>query len=107
MKTSFFGDAQKKLLAVMVEARRAVPEGSAFRFPPLDVNCWKSPDHEGLSGNIGAYCGDDLDSLAEKGPLRLSFGSRGTPNHDVTNEGCAYYERMRTGRRSVCGRSRD
>jgi hypothetical protein len=88
-------DDQKELLALMVEAQRAVPKDRRFPFLLSTTTAGSHLIHEGLSGNIAAYSGD-LDSLAERGLLRLSFGSRGTPNYDVTNEGYAYYEWMKT-----------
>ena len=88
-------DDQKELLAVMVEAQRAVPKDRRFPFLLSTTSDGSHLIHEGLPGNVGAHSGD-LDTLAEKGLLRPSFSSGGTPNYDVTNEGFAYYEWTRT-----------
>jgi hypothetical protein len=86
---------QKELFKVLVEASRNVPRQNRQKFFAIDYMGGSNIIHPGLSdGKIPAYLGD-LDALANENLLSMSYGSKGTPNFDVTPQGFKYYEQLK------------
>jgi len=88
---------QRELLEALVEASRNVPRDKRQKF--LVVQTLSSPDyiiHPGLQGTrFPGYLGD-VETLARAGLVALGYGSRGTPKFDVTPEGFALYEELKS-----------
>ena len=86
---------QKDLFKALVEASRNVTRQNRQKFFALDYMGGSDIIHPGLpDGKIPAYLGD-LDALANENLISMSYGSKGTPNFDVTPQGFKYYEQLK------------
>jgi hypothetical protein len=87
---------QEDVLSAMVEAERKIPRSKRSPFILSQAMGGESHlIHVGLEGRQLSASRGDLETLAERGLLRASFSSRGTPLFDVTPEGRRYYEYMK------------
>ena len=86
---------QRELLVALVEASRNVTRQDRQKFFAVDYMGGSDIIHPGLpDGEIPAYLGD-LDVLANENLVSISYGSKGTPNFDVTPKGFKYYEQLK------------
>lgn len=86
---------QKELFKTLVEASRNVSRQNRQKFFAIDYMGGSDIIHPGLpDGKLPAYLGD-LDALANENLISMSYGSKGTPNFDVTPQGYKYYEQLK------------
>jgi hypothetical protein len=88
---------QEELLFTLVEASRNVPREERQKFIVMRIDNAHQDilHHEGLPGRrIMIYFGD-VEILARKGLVSLTFGPSGSPLFEVTPEGFRHYERLR------------
>ena len=86
---------QEQLLIEIVEFERNIPRDQRHKFMVLNADNSSTliyPGHRGLGKKI--YAGD-IDALAREQLLAMSYGSRGTPNFDITPLGFRYYEYLK------------
>lgn len=87
----FLESEQDILLIALVEASRRQPRDQRQKF--LFVQSITDSTILGLDDYPNPYIGD-VEALARVGLLNLSYGSKGTPNFDVTPLGFRYYEHL-------------
>ena len=94
---------QKELLCKLVEAQQSRPRDQRQKF--MLFHGVGSPlaelSHPGLpEGEADVYEGD-LEALCMAGLLSVTYGSRGTPNYDVSPHGYQYYREFMESRGSL------
>ena len=87
---------QEELLARMVEAARSLPVDQREKFMLLETNGGDFLIHHGLPGRQVQVVAEDVQTLNSAGLLAVAYGSRGTPNYNVTPLGHRYYEHLKT-----------
>ena len=87
---------QEELLFSIVEAVRNTPREERQKFLVVQVDGGVDfLHHPGMKkGENKIYYGD-VEELGRQGLLAIGFGSRGTPNFDVTPLGFRYYEHLK------------
>jgi len=86
---------QEELLIKIVEAARNVPLDKREKFFVLRSSEGDSLFHPGIPEDKSQIYFGDIETLASQGLLALGYGSRGTPNFDVTPLGFKYYEQLK------------
>ena len=82
---------QKDLLILLVEASRNVKNRERRKFLVAQSKDGDSLIHPGIPRDKSDIYYGDIEILAHEGLLNLGFGSRGSPNFDVTPIGYRYY----------------
>ncbi len=86
---------EEELLIKIVEAARNVPLDKRQKFFVLQSSDGDSLFHPEIPEDKSQIYFGDIETLASQGLLRLGYGSRGTPNFDVTPLGFRYYENLK------------
>ena len=84
----------EELLALLVEATRAVPRHERHPFLLAKTMGGQFLIHDALPGRPQVSEGD-LKDLAEAGLLRRGIGSKGTANYEVRPRGFSYYDQLK------------
>lgn len=90
----YLEEAQRELLSWMVEGERQLPTEKHGRFLLTETMGGSFLIHPYVPERPAVRRGD-LESLADYGLLRRGFGSRGTPNFEITPQGRRYYTEMK------------
>lgn len=86
---------QQELLAQMVEAQRSLPRKQRQHF--ILSETFDSTDLVHPAPGRIELTKSDMDALEMQGLVYLAaIGGRGSPNYDITPQGYAYYENLRT-----------
>lgn len=94
LKDILLEQEQEELLSTVVEIIRNVPREERRAFMVSRTLAGDTLVSPGRGPQPRIYYGD-VEILASKGLLNLRFGSKGTPNLDVTPEGFEYYRIMK------------
>lgn len=86
--------AHKELLSKLVEASRSVPREELYPYASIAIGPSTMLVGPGLRD--AKVSGSDLRDLERYGLLRMGFSSKGNPNYEVTPEGRAYYDWMKS-----------
>jgi len=87
---------QEELIIKIAEAARNVSRDNRQKFLVVQSSDGDFLVHPGLPiGEIQIYFGD-VEILSREGLLSLGYGSRGSPNFDVTPLGFKYYEYLKS-----------
>jgi len=83
---------QENLLTILVETMRSTPPEERRKILADRSSAGTSLLHPGLRGrDVKPYMGD-IETLAHERLISITYGSRGSPNIDVTPLGFRYYE---------------
>jgi hypothetical protein len=90
----YLEDEQRELLSWMVEGERSLPAAKRDAFLLIGAMGGSFLIHPDLKERREVAKGD-LETLADSGLLRRDFGSKGTPNYQITPQGRRYYAEMK------------
>lgn len=85
---------QEELLVRMVEAARRLPSDQRRKFLLSQTMGGDDLIHPGLADDQTRVA-EDVETLAATGLLAVTYGSRGTPNYNLTPLGYQHYEHLK------------